>query len=80
MTSDINGEIDPALPSIIRPRIARRIDELLDLAIKDREEGIRMARRLREWLKRQGTYPAAHRDIPDVIKEIDVLIETFRKE
>jgi hypothetical protein len=77
--SDCTLDVDDDPPSIAKPAIGRSIDEILDLATKDRAKGLLRARRLREWLRRLNGSAQAHPDIQEVLQELDVLIRTLRK-
>jgi hypothetical protein len=74
----IEKDDDPS--SIIRPSAARRIDEILEVATKDRAAAIQKARRFREWLRRQKASKRAHPDTDEILRELDILIDTLRKE
>ncbi len=53
VASDYTLDVDGDPPSIVRPTIDRRIDELLYLATTDRAKALQQSRRFREWLKRK---------------------------
>jgi hypothetical protein len=77
---DVEGTQEPQEPaSIIKRRIDQRIDEILDLWRRDPAEAMNQARRLREWVERQGTTGQAELDRQEALTEVIYLIAIFQQ-
>jgi hypothetical protein len=59
--------------------MGQRIDQILDLAGKNKAQAIQEALRLRKWLEQQQTTGQAEVDRQAVLEEIKLLIDLIRK-
>jgi hypothetical protein len=79
VTGDHDAKLGHEPHAVVHSIVGRRIDDLIDLAAKNRAEGLRQARVLREWLRRQRPPPQAQPGVREAIKELDILIDTIGK-
>jgi hypothetical protein len=74
-----NADRPPAShASIVKPRINQRIDEILDLAMRDRFAAVTAALRLRRWFDQQNPSGQPVPEREELLNELDDLIGILR--